>query len=84
MGMPVNPVTLTPEQVTALSRCLSDMRHDINNQLSLIIAAAELIKFSPTAAERMSKTLNDQPPKISETIGKFAAEFEKLLGITHD
>ncbi len=84
MGLPVNPITLTPEQVEALSRCLSDMRHDINNHLSLIVAASELIKFNPASIERMSKTLNDQPPKISECISKFTAEFEKNLSISRD
>ena len=79
--MGFNSVTLTPEQVEALNRSFSTMRHDINNFLSLMVAASELIKFSPGSIEQMSKTLSEQPPKISASIAKFADELEKALGI---
>ncbi len=65
-----------------LNRKLSNMRHDINNNLSLIIAAAELIRHKPHMAERMLATLAEQPPKIADTVAKFSAEFEKTFGIT--
>jgi len=41
MGLPIQPVTLTVEQLGELNRQLGNMRHDINNNLSLIVAAAE-------------------------------------------
>ena len=82
MGLPTQPVTLSIEQLTDLNRKLSTMRHDINNNLSLMMAAAELIRHKPQMAERMLTTLFEQPPKITESIGKFSAEFEKLFGIT--
>ena len=82
MGLPQGPVTVTVEQVEELNRKLSTLRHDVNNHLSLIVAAAELIKFSPDAAQRMSATLGEQPPKISELLNKFSVEFEKVMGIT--
>ena len=37
MGMPQTPVTLTPEQVAELNEKLATTRHDINNNLSLIM-----------------------------------------------
>ena len=80
--MPSQPVTLTLEQLADLNRKFSTMRHDINNQLSLIIAAAELIRHKPQTAERMMATLVEQPPKIAEALVKFAAEFERAFGIT--
>ncbi len=52
------------------------MRHDINNHLSLILAATELIRHKPQMAERMMATLYEQPAKISDSIAKFSAEFE--------
>lgn len=82
MGMPQAPVTLTVEQIEEASRRLSNLRHDINNHLSLIVAAAELIKVGPDAAQRMAGTLGEQPSKIAEELNKFSLEFEKLLGIT--
>ena len=82
MALPKQSVTLTPEQVDELSRKLSMMRHDINNNLSVIIAALELIRYKPDVAERMFASIAQQPAKIGETLAKFSAEFEKSLGIT--
>jgi hypothetical protein len=82
MGLPNQPVTLSVEQIEALNRKLADVRHDINNNLSLIVAASELMKHKPQLAERMMTTLSEQPPKITTCIAKFSAEFEQALGIT--
>ncbi len=80
--MPTEPVTLTIEQLGELNRKLSNMRHDINNNLSLMVAAVELIRHKPQMAERMLATISEQPAKITDSIAKFSAEFEKALGIT--
>ena len=75
-------MTLTTEQLGELNGKLSNMRHDINNNLSLIMAAVELIRHKPHLSERMLATLVEQPPKITESLAKFSSEFERLLGIT--
>ena len=82
MGLPTQPVTLSVEQVGELNRRLATLRHDVNNQLSLIAAAAEIIRFNPDMAKRMAVTLAEQPPKITENLNKFSAEFEAMFGIT--
>jgi len=82
MGLPTNPVTLSAAQVEELNKHLSMMRHDINGDLALIVAASELIKLNPELLQRMLKTLTEQPPKIRERADKFSAAFEKILGIT--
>jgi len=84
MTLPTQPVTLTVEQIGELNKKLSNMRHDINNQLSLILAATELIRAKPQMAERMASTLVEQPPKITASLMKFSAEFEQTLGIKRD
>jgi hypothetical protein len=81
MGLPEQPVTLTVEQIAELNRKLSTLRHDINGDLALVVAAAELIKLNPDLKEKMLTTLLEQPPKIRERTDKFSAEFEKVLGI---
>jgi hypothetical protein len=81
MGSPIQPVTLSAEQVTALSKKLSTLRHDINNNLTLIIAALELIRYKPDMAEKMIATMIEQPMKISTAMGKFSEDFEKALEI---
>ena len=82
MPLPTEPVTLSPDQLAELSGKLSEMRHDVNNHLSLIVAAMELIRHKPSSAERMVATLGEQPGRISESLKKFSVEFEKAFGIT--
>jgi cob(I)alamin adenosyltransferase len=82
MALPSESVTLTVAQLDELNRKLSDMRHDVNNHLSLIMAAVELIRSRPNMAERMMVTLVEQPPKIAATLNKFSADFESTFGIT--
>lgn len=82
MALPTQPVTLTPEQVAELNKKLSSMRHDINNNLSMVMAAAELAKMKPELAEKMLTRLLEQPGKISNQLKEFSAEFEKALQIT--
>ena len=82
MALPEQPITLTPEQVAELNKKLSTMRHDINNNLSMIMAAAELAKLKPELADKMLTRLIEQPTKISNQLRDFSVEFEKFLQIT--
>ncbi|MFA6545566.1 MAG: hypothetical protein WCS99_14200 [Limisphaerales bacterium] len=84
MATPQTPVTLTPEQVAELNEKLGTMRHDINNNLSLIVAAVELIRRKPELATRMVDNISQQPDKIIAQMRTFTAEFEKTFGITRD
>jgi len=82
MAMPQVPVTLTPEQIAELNQKLSTMRHDINNNLAMIMAAAELARLKPELADKMIGRLIEQPTKITDQIKQFSVEFEKTVGIT--
>ncbi len=82
MPLPSQPVNLTVEQIQALNQKLCTLRHDVNNNLSLIMAATELIRHKPQMAERMMATLVEQPPKISAAMATFSSELERALGIT--
>ena len=84
MVIPKNPVSLTPEQIEELNRKLSEMRHDVNNHLSLVVAALELIRHKPEVRDRMVATLIEQPPKIIAEVNKFSADFEKAFGIVRN
>ena len=84
MAVPPVSVTLSPEQLAALNKQLSHMRHEINNQLSLIVAALELVRFKPDMRERLLETMSQQPPKITAEIARFSEEFERTFGITRD
>ncbi len=82
MVLPKEPLTLSPQQIEALNEQLSKLRHDINGDLALVVAAAELIKLNPGSIPRMLKTLMEQPAKIRERLDTFSAAFEKACGIT--
>jgi hypothetical protein len=84
MPEPRTPATLTAEQVVELNKKLSHMRHEINNQLSMVVAALELIRFRPEMRDKMLDTITQQPPKILAEVAKFSAEFEQAFGITRE
>jgi hypothetical protein len=73
---------LSVEQIDELNKKLSKLRHDVNNNLSLMIAAVEMIQFKPELVTKMMNTLTEQPGKITGAMGHFSEEFEKVLGIT--
>ena len=84
MPLPSEPVTLTPEQIADLNQKLSTLRHDINGDLSLIVASTELMKLNPASTPRMLNTLGEQPNKIRNRLEKFSEELEKLVGISRN
>jgi hypothetical protein len=82
MRMPSKPVELSVEQIQDLNQKLSVLRHDINNQLSLILAASELIRHKPQMTDKMMATVAEQPPRITAAMAKFSEEFENAFGIS--
>ena len=81
MNLPSRSQTLNAEQIAELDQQLSTLRHDVNNHLSLILAAVELMRAKPESTSRMLGTLADQPAKITASLQKFSAEFEAASGI---
>ncbi len=75
------PAALEASEIEALNKQLATMRHDINNHLSLMMAAVELVRRKPEAAERMASTLTDQPFRITAAMKLFSAQFETALRI---
>jgi hypothetical protein len=82
MPLPNEPVTISAEQIREFHQKLADLRHDVNNCLSLMTAAVELIRRRPENAESMWDTLIEQPQKIIATISQFSRDFEAVLHIT--
>jgi len=84
MGLPTEPVTLSVEQIGALNEQLSEMRHNVNNNLALLVAAIELIRRKPDLAIKMADSMAVQPDRMNEEIQKYSALFEKAFGITRE
>jgi len=82
MALPQQAVTLSPEQIADLNQKLSKLRHDLNNNLAMMLAAAELAKLKPETSAKMLDRVIEQPGKMTAQIKEFSAEFEKILGIT--
>jgi len=92
VNLPGAPVTLGVHQIEELYQHLSELRHDINNDLSKIVGTAELIKlelgrFAPEAAKPMPKSLGriplllEQPKHIAQKLEDFSRLLEGALGI---
>jgi hypothetical protein len=84
MKLPSEPVTLTPEQIDALNHLLSEVRHNVNNHLSLMTAVAEIVSRKPEMGPRMLPNLVAQPQKVTDEIRRFSTEFERLLRLEKD
>ena len=84
MPLSTKPIALTVEQINDLNRKLATLRHDVNNNLSLIMAAAEIVRRRPETSKQMLDTLSEQPQKIATSIANFSRELETTLGIKHN
>jgi hypothetical protein len=82
MPLPTEAVTLTAAQIAGLNKKLADMRHEVNNNLSLIIAAAEIMRLKPESAARLQEQLMEKPHKIAEIVAQFSRDVEAALQIT--
>jgi hypothetical protein len=82
MGLPTQPITLTPEQICDLNQKLSQMRHNVNNHLALFIAAGEILQIKPDAVDRVATYLRERPPMICQELRAFSDELERVCGIT--
>ena len=79
MGNCENPVTLTPGQIEEFFGKLSDLRHNVNNNLALVVASVELIKRRPEMLDSLSEKLSQQPDKIIEEMRLFSDYVESLF-----
>jgi hypothetical protein len=82
MGLPDQSITLSAEQIGVLNQRVANLRHDINNQVGLIIAAIEIMQVKPELFEKMTENMMQQPPRIADTLHQFSLDFEKTFGIT--
>ena len=82
MPLPNEPVTLSAGQIRELNRQLADLRHEVNNSLSLMTAAVELIQRRPQDAGNLWRTLTEQPRKITGSMSQFSRDLEAALRIT--
>ena len=77
-------MTLSPAEMAEILQCLKTARHNVNNSLSLVTAAAELVKLKPDAAERFSNQILQQPQRIMAELRQFSDDLEKRLGVEKD
>jgi hypothetical protein len=79
MSSPSEPVTLSAEQVAELKRNLADLRHDINNNVALILSAIEMMRRRPETYERMLDSMARQPHRITEAVVTFSKALEAAI-----
>jgi hypothetical protein len=79
MSLPSEPVTLSAEQVAELKRMLADLRHDINNNVALMLSAVEMMRRRPETVEKMLDSMGRQPHRITEAVVQFSKALESAL-----
>jgi len=79
MGSPMQPVSLSAAEVAELNNQLSELRHSINNHLTLMVTALELIRRKPESAERLVANLIEVPARIRADVTQFSEQFEHSL-----
>ncbi len=84
MAQSPEPVTLRADEAASILAGLRTARHNVNNCLSLVIAAAELVKLKPQDAQRLADQILEQPDRIMAELRGFSAELEKRLGAARD
>jgi hypothetical protein len=82
MSLPSEPVTLSVEEVRELREKLVDLRHDVNNKVSLMLAALEMIRQRPETRDSMLDSFSRQPKQILDAVSQFSKALESALGIT--
>ena len=82
MSLPSEPVTLSVEQVRELKQKLSDLRHDVNNNIALMLSAVEMIRRRPETMEKMLDSVARQPKRINDAVVEFSKALESALRIT--
>lgn len=75
-------VTLSGEEVRELKQKLSDLRHDVNNNIALMLAAVEMIRRRPETLESMLDSFARQPKKVTEAVAQFSKALESALRIS--
>lgn len=78
---PNGPVSLNEEQILALHERLREMRHEVNNKLNNIGAAAELMQMKPETAMERLPFLHDQVKIAATSIAEFSRTFESVMGL---
>jgi NADH:ubiquinone oxidoreductase subunit E len=81
MGLPTQPVSISPAELAELNNQLSELRHSINNHLTLMVTALELIRRKPESAERLVANLIEVPARIRTDVTHFSEQFERTFKV---
>jgi hypothetical protein len=76
---PNSSITLTSDQVAELRRNLKEMRHNVNNLLSLIVTSIEVAQLKNGMTPRLLSIISEQTPKIADEVWKYSSTFETAL-----
>jgi hypothetical protein len=82
MPVPFQPVTLSAQEVGELRQKLVDLRHDVNNKVSLMLASLEMMRHRPETRDSMFDSFSRQPKQILDAVAQFSKDLESALGIT--
>ena len=84
MSLPGKPVTLSARKISEIEKKLARLRHEVNNNLTLIVAAAEMLRRRPDPGERVWETLEQKPLVVADRVAEFTRHLEKALHLRRD
>lgn len=62
---------MTREEMQSIYDKFRDVKHDINNTLSVIMALSELAQRNPAHYEKLAKAVLDRGPVVVQMMGDF-------------
>jgi hypothetical protein len=77
----VHSLNLSQLEVIQIAERLSTCRHNINNNLALMVASAEIVKRKPERIDKVIDTIFQQTEKLMNELNSFSENLKKVLDI---
>jgi len=84
MSLPGKPVTLSARKISEIEKKLAQLRHEVNNNLTLIVAAAEIVRRRPDPGDQVWESLLQKPLAVADQVAEFTRHLEKTLHLRRD
>jgi hypothetical protein len=80
-GVPLNAVTISPDEIGLFHRRLTNLERDIHEQLNPLLELSQFARTAPEQLQSRAAELAPHAPQISALVQKFGGEFDKTFGL---
>jgi hypothetical protein len=78
--MPDQERTISQEELVALQKKFSEIKHSINNALAVMMALSEMSQRRPDYAEKLASTVLTKAPQIVTSLQEFTQALNEKAG----